>query len=103
MSNYPDNFTSTRAARFFGTDADERYADRAAAIVAADMANATKLREAAAAFQAAIKGLTFIAREPASGYDVDDIQAIIEDWARFDLATYRRKLERNAPDFARDY
>ena len=101
MSNYPDNFASTRVASFFGTDADDRRADRAAAIVAADMANATKLREAAAAFQAAITGLTFIAREPASGYDVDDIQAMIEDWAGFDLATYRRNLERDAVDFAR--
>jgi hypothetical protein len=95
------NYASTRVASFFGTDADDRYADRAVKIVAADMANAIKLRDAAVAFQAAIKGLTFIAREPASGYAVDDIQAMIEDWAGFDLATYRRNLERDALDFAR--
>lgn len=98
---YPDNFATTRAAWFFGTDADDRRADRAAEIVAADMANAKKLRDAAAAFQAAIKGLTFIAIDAAPGYDIEDIQAMAEDWAGFDLATYRRKLERAAPDFAR--
>jgi len=101
MSNYPDNFTSTRAASFFGTDADDRRADRAAEIVEADMAAATKLRNAAAAFHAAIEGLMFVAADAAPGYDIEDIQAMAKDWAGFDLATYRRKLERNAPDFAR--
>ena len=101
MSNYPDNFATARAASFFGTDADDRYADRAAEIVDAYMANAVKLRNAASAFQAAIKGLTFVAADAAPGYDIEDIQTMAEDWAGFDLVTYRRKLEHNAVDFAR--
>jgi hypothetical protein len=100
MSNYPDNFATARAASFFGTDADDRRADRAAEIVEADMANAIKLQAAAAAFLAAIEGLEFVTRNPA-GWDMDEVQGMARDCWIFDLATYRRKLERNAPDFAR--
>ena len=68
MSNYPDNFATTRAASFFGTDADDRRADRAAEIVDADMEAATKLRDAATAFYLAIEGITFHTRH-AGGWD----------------------------------
>jgi hypothetical protein len=100
MSNYPDNFATTRAASFFGADADDRLADRAAEIVAADMAAATKLQAAAAAFCAAIEGIKFITRD-AGGWDIDEVQGMAQDCATFDLAKYRRDLERDAPDFAR--
>jgi len=101
MSNYPDNFATTRAASFFGTDADDRRADRAAEIVEADMAAATKLRDAATAFYLAIEGITFHTRH-AGGWDIDEVQGMAADCATFDLAKYRRDLERDAPDFVRD-
>ena len=100
MSNYPDNFAMTRAASFFGTDADDRYADRAAEIVEADMANATKLRDAVRAFLDAIEDVAFVTRGP-GGWDLDDIRDMAQDIEDVDLAKYRRDLERNAPDFAR--
>ena len=98
---YPDDFATTRAASFFGTDADDRRADRAADIVAADMAAAIRLQAAADAFLIAIKDIEFITRGP-GGYDVEDAIDVAADLAGADLAKYRRDLERNAPDFAID-
>jgi len=101
MSNYPDNFSSTRAASFFGTDADDRRADRAAVIVEADVARAIMLRDAARAFLDAIEGIVFITRGP-GGYDVEDAMDLAINLASFDLAAYRKEIERAAPDFVRD-
>tara|TARA_R110000822_G_scaffold266301_1_gene390076 strand:+ start:276 stop:578 length:303 start_codon:yes stop_codon:yes gene_type:complete len=97
---YSDGFATTRAASFFGTDADDRRADRAAEIVAADLAAATKLQIAASTFFAAIKDIEFITRNPA-GWDIDEVQGMAADCAAIDINKYWRDLERDAPDFAR--
>jgi len=97
---YPDDFATTRAARFFGTDADDRRADRAAEIVSADMANATKLKAAALAFFAAIEEMEFTTRSP-GGWDIEEVKGMADDLAVIDLDDYRDLVEDAAPDFAR--
>lgn len=72
------------------------------AIVHDDVAEAARLRGAAAAFLAVAQDVRFHIHEPDCGHDLDEIRTLVADVAGIDLDAYRAAIWPAAHELARE-
>ena len=89
---HPDNYDPERFACRHGDEEYDRRRAEAEAAVAPLVADAKKLKAAAAVFIAAVEGMDFDNDEPVKGYDLDEILPRVQAAADIDLAAYEAGL-----------